>query len=75
MVLKRSKTSSMGYLSPRRVYHRGSEMLSGLLYNKNYRIPIKTKFQGHPLPPAQCAFWVQIGGIFKSCPRAPTLRI
>ena len=36
------------------------------------------EFREHPpppLPPALCYIWADKGGIFKSCPRVPKLRI
>ena len=32
-------------------------------------------FQGPPLTPALCEFWAEKGGILKSCPRVPKLKI
>jgi hypothetical protein len=49
--------------------------LHGLLSNKNIRIPTNNKNSGTPLPPALCDFWVEKGGILKSCSRVPKLQI
>ena len=53
----------------------GSLILHGLLSNKTIRISIQQKFGDPPLPPALCNFWVENGGILKSCARVPKLWI
>jgi hypothetical protein len=53
----------------------GSEILHGLLGNKNIWIPTKKNIRGPPLPPELGDFWAEKGGILKSCPRVPKLKI
>ena len=45
------------------------EILHVLLSNKDIRFRLKEQFQGPSLPPALCNFWVERGGILKSCNR------
>ena len=43
----------------------GSEILHGLLFNKNIRISHTQKICGHSLPPALCNFWADKGVYFQ----------
>jgi hypothetical protein len=61
--------------SLRRGCRRVLKFLHGLLSNKNIRILTKKNIRGLPLPPSLCNFWVENGGILKSCTRVPKLKI